>query len=246
MTPVSTFWCKILTDDFALYQRLPLDLQTRLEGHINIFLHEKLIFGGNGQEVTDQVRVLIAAQACLLILNKVTDYYPDFRKTLVYPETYMTKIIRQDGMLRSQSVDVLAGKSWHRGPVVLAWTQVLQDAIDGRNGHNIVMREFAHNLDQENSIMDGLPVFSDAPQYPGWARVLNKEYKQQQQKMRDGEVDVIDSYAAGSPAEFFTVVTETFFEKSRQLKKNHPNLYEQLQVFYQLDPVVWDFRKEAF
>ncbi|NHN36242.1 zinc-dependent peptidase [Pseudomaricurvus alcaniphilus] len=238
--PVSDAWRQILAAEFGLYRRLPAALQRKLLGHINVFLNEKILVGCNGMEITEQVRVLIAAQACLLILNKPGDYYPGFQTILVYPETYVTRVTRRDGALHSESLDVRAGESWQRGPVVLAWNEVLQGARDSRDGHNVVIHEFAHKLDEQNSAMDGLPVLSSAAQYQSWAQVFSEVYKVQQQKLIDDEEDVIDSYAATSAAEFFAVVTETFFEKPAQLQAAHPQLYGQLQQFYQLDPLQWE------
>ena len=236
---IAPAWQQILRDEFPLYLRLPADLQRKLEGHISIFLAEKNIIGCNGLEITELVRVLIAAQACMLILNKASDYYPGFQTILVYPETYMAKVTRQDGALHSKSIDIRAGESWYRGPVVLAWSHVREGASNDRDGHNVVMHEFAHKLDEENSAMDGLPVLASSSQYHHWAEVLAEEYKNQQQKRMEGDADVIDSYGATSPAEFFAVVTETFFEKPHQLQRLHPKLYEQFRVYYQLDPMEW-------
>jgi Mlc titration factor MtfA (ptsG expression regulator) len=103
---------------------------------------------------------------------------------------------------------------------------VLQGARDGRDGHNVVMHEFAHKLDEENAAMDGLPLLPTAEQYQQWSQVLNAEFSVQQQNLADGVKDVINSYGATSLVEFFAVVTETFFEKPRQLEHRHPQLYE--------------------
>lgn len=237
--PFSEAYRQYLVEDFALYQRLPAELQRKLEGHINIFLHEKSIVGRNGQQITDRVRVLIAGQACLLILNKVADYYPGFKTIMVYPETYKAAVTRHDGVLQSRSVDLRAGESWQRGPVVLAWDHVLAGAKDGRDGHNVVMHEFAHKLDEENSTTNGSPVLPSRERYTAWSAVLTKEFELQQKKRLAGDTDVIDNYGATSPAEFFAVVTEVFFEKPDQLKQMHPLLYQQFELFYQLDPAAW-------
>lgn len=241
--PLAPEYLHILQTEFPQYMRLPDDLQNKLAGHIQVFLDEKDIVGRNGLEIDDRVRVLIAAQACLLILNRPGNYYPGFRSILVYPETYVASSTRTEGMLHITGTSTRAGESWHRGPVILAWNHVLQGARDSRDGHNVVMHEFAHKLDEENAAMDGLPLLPTAEQYQQWSQVLNAEFSVQQQKWADGIDDVIDSYGATSPAEFFAVVTETFFEKPHQLENHHPLLYEQFKQCYLLDPKLWSKAK---
>ncbi|MDP5133083.1 MAG: zinc-dependent peptidase [Paraglaciecola sp.] len=238
-TPSSAQWLAILQHDFALFGKLPSALQQTLLGHMHVFLEEKDIVGRNGFTVNERVKVLIAAQACLLIMNRPGDYYPGFRSILVYPETYLANSVRKEGLLEINSSSIRAGESWHRGPVILAWDHVLQGARDRRDGHNVVMHEFAHKLDEENASMDGLPILPTHTQYKAWSDVLNAEFSLLQQKMIDGVDDVIDSYGASSPPEFFAVVTETFFEKPQQLRRLHPALYEQFKACYMLDPITW-------
>ena len=237
--PLPDEYVHILQTKFPLYSRLPSDLQRTLKGHMQVFLAEKDIIGRGDFEVTDTVRVLIAAQACLLILNRPGNYYPGFRSILVYPETYVANSTHRDGMLQVTATSTRAGESWQRGPVILAWDHVLQGARDSRDGHNVVMHEFAHKLDEENAAMDGLPMLPTPEQYKQWSEVLNAEFILQQQKLANGADDVIDSYGATSPAEFFAVVTETFFEKPHQLAHRHPKLYEQFKQCYLLDPKAW-------
>lgn len=237
--PFPPEYLQILQTEFPLYLRLPEELQRKLAGHMQVFLNEKDIFGRNGLEINDKISVLIAAQACLLILNRPGNYYPGFRSILVYPDTYVASSTRTEGMLQITSTSARAGESWRRGPIVLAWDHVLQGARDSRDGHNVVMHEFAHKLDEENAAMDGLPLLPTAEQYKQWSQVLNTEFSVQQQKLVDGAGDVIDSYGATSPAEFFAVVTETFFEKPHQLERRHPQLYEQFKQCYLLDPKQW-------
>jgi len=241
--PLTPEYLHILQTEFPLYLRLPNELQSKLAGHIQVFLDEKDIIGRNELEINDKIRVLIAAQACLLILNRPGNYYPGFRSILVYPNTYVASSSRTEGMLHITGTSNRAGESWQRGPVVLAWDHVLQGARDSRDGHNVVMHEFAHKLDEENAAMDGLPLLPTAEQYQQWSQVLNAEFIVQQQKWADRDDDVIDSYAATSPAEFFAVVTETFFEKPQQLERRHPQLYEQFKQCYLLDPKQWSGAK---
>lgn len=239
-SPFPEAWRDRLRDEFGLYGKLPTDLRNKLEGHIQVFIDEKVFVGCNGFEVTEQVKLLVAAQACVLILNKAPDYYPGFETILVYPDTFVVPVRRQDGLIHSVSVSAHTGESWHRGPVVLAWDQVLMGARDERDGHNVVMHEFAHKLDEENWNMDGLPVLPNPEQYGPWKAVLTQAYERLHCAIERDKPDVIDDYGATSPAEFFAVVTETFFEQPRQLKLQHPELYDQFKAYYLLDPVQWD------
>ena len=236
VAPFSPAWRQVLLEDFDLYKRIPEPLQRRLEGLVTVFIDEKVFLGRNGFEVSDRARVLVAAQACLLIINNANKFYPGFETILIYPDTYAAPVSRQDGPIRTSDVDSRAGESWHRGPVILAWDHVLQGGRDSRDGHNVVMHEFAHKLDEENYYMDGLPILSDNSQYQSWKEVLTREYD----RLRLHRDDVIDAYGANSPAEFFAVVTEAFFEKPKQLRQKHPALYEQFQHYYQVDPSVWE------
>lgn len=233
--PFDEQWRQVLRQDFALYARLPAELQRRLEGLVLIFLDEKVFLGRNGFEMTDRARLLVAAQACLLILNQPGKYYPGFETILIYPETYVAEVSERDGWIQTDRRDHRAGESWHRGPVILAWNHVLQGGRDSRDGHNVVMHEFAHKLDEENYVMDGLPILQDGTRYRSWAEVLSREFEH----LRQHGDDVIDAYGATSAAEFFAVVTEVFFEKPEQLKYKHPQLYAQFKTFYQLDPAAW-------
>lgn len=239
--PFPSGWREILVTDFALYQRMPADLQAKLESHILVFLHEKTFAGFDGLEINDRVRVLVAAQACVLILNRPTNYFPGFESILIYPDVYRATSTSSHGGVQSHSDDVRAGESWMGGPIVLAWTHVLQGAQDRRDGHNVVMHEFAHKLDEQTAAMNGSPVLSSRAQQD-WSKIMSHEFERQQRRSARGQSGVIDDYGATSPAEFFAVVTETFFEKPRQLFKHHPELYEQFQEFYQLNPVEWDAR----
>jgi hypothetical protein len=133
----------------------------------------------------------------------------------------------------------MAGESWTRGEVVLAWDNVRQEAIDLAEGHNVVLHEFAHQLDQEDGRSDGAPILGKQSSYKTWARVLSKEYQDLRRKPLSGRPDIMDAYGATNPAEFFAVATETFFERPKQMKLTHPELYNELESYYGLDPLKW-------
>ncbi len=223
----------------AVYARLPHELRNQLHGHINVFVAEKEFEGCDGLVITDEICATIAAQACLLLLNRETNYFPGVTTILVYPETYVAPQTHYDGMVETHGGDIRAGESWHRGPVVLSWGDVQRGTAHHGAAHNVVLHEFAHKLDDENAYSDGLPVLAEPEQHRTWAEVLGREYRQLCEAAERDEPTVLDPYGANSPAEFFAVATETFFETPVPLKERHPLLYEELRKFYRVDPFAW-------
>ena len=215
-----------------LYAKLSGDDRRELEQDVQVFLHEKSFEGGGGVEITDEMRVTIAAQACVLLLHRDTLVYPDLETILVYPSTYVVKAQRRDGFVVIEGPEARLGESWQRGLVVLAWDDVLRAVKTFGSGHNVVFHEFAHQLDQEDGEADGAPPHVSSH----WSKVLGAEYETLGDRLHAGRRSDIDAYAATSPAEFFAVVTEEFFDKPATLKSNHPQLYEELVAFYNLDP----------
>lgn len=232
-------WIRILKRNVPLYRRLPDKLRNQLHAHINIFLHEKEFEGCGGLTLTDEIRLTIAAQACFLLLNRETAYYPGLKTILVYPETYVAPGMHRDGPIETHGEDVRAGESWHRGPVVLSWGDIQRGTSYHGAAHNVVLHEFAHKLDEENEHADGLPVLTDPMQQKTWAEVLGREFRALQVAADQGEDSVLDHYGATSPAEFFAVATETFFEAPVALGEKHPLLYNELRKFFNVDPSRW-------
>jgi len=216
---------------------LPPEDRQELVGHIQVFLAEKRFEGCGGLELTDEIRITIAAQACILLLHRESDYFPNLVSILVYPTTYVVREGRRtaEGLI-AEGPQARLGESWARDVVVLAWDSVRQGAADIHDGHNVVLHEFAHQLDQENSGGTGAPLLPQRSMYVAWARVLGHDFDQLVREVGHHHRTLIDRYGATNPAEFFAVVTETFFEKPRQLRSKHPELYEQLRAFYRQDP----------
>lgn len=230
-------WRETLKKNVGLYPRLPQTLKAELEGHVQVFLEEKEFEGCGGLSVTDEMRVTVAGLACLLLLNRRSNYYPKLTTVLLYPAAYVVEEAAADGPVKGRQVRL--GESWDSGTVVLSWSDVTRSSHDIRDGHNLALHEFAHQLDQEDGSSDGVPLLEQKTQYYSWAEVLSEEYRQLQKLSAKGKKHVMDSYGATNPAEFFAVATETFFEKPRQLKRKHPELYEELKTFYHLDPIAW-------
>ncbi len=235
--PFPPSWLNVLRCNVAYYHLLTPDEQTELQGHIQVFLKEKRFEGCGGLVITESIRVTIAAQACILLLHRDTDYYPRMRTILVYPHEYVAAHQEHlpDGTVL-EGAHTRLGESWDRGPVVLSWDEVLRGAADVHDGHNVVFHEFAHQLDNESEASAGAPVLPRHSMYLPWARVLGREYQHLIDDLKSRRRPFIDAYGATNPAEFFAVVTEAFFEQPLQLRQRHPELYEQLAGFYQQDP----------
>ena len=232
-------WISILRKNIALYNKLPESLRLRLHGLINVFLNEKAFSGYNGLEINDEIRVTIAAQACILLLNRESDFYPSLHNIYVYPGAFKSLQTTSDGLLHSVEETVRSGESWHRGHVVLSWSHSRQGGKDDDDGENVVYHEFAHQLDHADGAIDGTPILDSAEHYDSWSKIFSQEYAQLRDKIRNNKKSLIDEYAAVSEGEFFAVVTELFFEQPILFIKEHPELYAELQKFYRLNPAEW-------
>jgi MtfA peptidase len=235
--PFPPAWLDIIKKNVPILKRLPQVYQRELQGHIQVFLAEKFFEGCGGLELTDEIKVTIAAQACLLLLHRETGYYPRLVTILVYPHAYVARSVEPIGggiVLEGETARL--GEAWKDGVVVLSWDDVRQGALDLHDGHNVVLHEFAHQLDQQDGSADGAPILDHRSQYVTWARVLSDEYQQLRRDSEQGRTDVLDEYGATNPAEFFAVATECFFEKPIQLRREHPQLYEELKAYYRQDP----------
>jgi Mlc titration factor MtfA (ptsG expression regulator) len=238
--PIDKGFPAFIEKNIPLYLRLPADLKQQLHGMINVFLAEKEFVGCSGQEITDEVRVTIAAQACMLLLNRKTNFFPKLKTIYVYPHTYVANGLMNDGGLIVEGKSVRLGESWQNGPVVLTWDSITGGARNIQDGRNVVFHEFAHQLDQEDGDADGAPILENRSCYRSWAAVLSAEYERLCNKTRGRRRSVLNKYGATNPAEFFAVATEAFFEKPKQMNKKSPDLYKELKSYYQIDPMSWD------
>lgn len=228
-----------LQENLSLYKILPEELKLQLHKKILVFLDEKPFEGCGGIEITDEIRVTIAGQASMLLLNKKDEFFSILTSVIVYPSAYIAKEVDYNTGSIVDSDHVRLGESWNSGVLVLAWDDVKRGAIDIKDGQNVVLHEFAHQLDQEDGSGNGAPILEQSSVYVSWARVLGKEFEVLQKKKKKHKKSVMDKYGATNPAEFFAVATETFFEKSWQMKQKHPELYEELKNYYKVDPLEW-------
>ena len=237
--PLDTELLGLLRQHMPLYERLPSELQVRLQGLVNVFLNDKSFFGSGGLEITDEMRLAVAGNACLLRLNQDDPRFPGSSTILLYPNTIVTQSVTHDGPIVREGQSARLGESWHRGPVILSWADVLHGVDNPDDGHNVVIHEFAHKLDEENVSMDGLPVLHEHSDYADWARVMSEEFAGLIKRTRSNHNRVMDGYGSTSPAEFFAVASEAFFEKGQQMKKRVPMLYTLLERYYRVDPAEW-------
>ncbi len=226
----------LILENVPYVATLPEADQRELEALVQVFLAEKSFEGCGGLTITDEIRLTIAAQACLLLLHRETNMYPELDSILVYPHAYRAKGLQREGLVVMENDQVRLGESWARGTVVLAWDHVQRGARLVGDAQNVVLHEFAHQLDAEDGSVDGAPDLGARARYIEWAKVLGDEFKELADRVHAGRASDIDAYAATSPPEFFAVVTEMFFEAPVKLQQRHPQLYEELRGFYKQDP----------
>jgi len=238
--PFPKHWLSIIENKLAIYPSLTSEQQQELQGYIQVFLKEKQFIGCLGLQITEEIRVAIAAIACLLLFGDRKTFFPNLRSILVYPTAYVvTEMVINEAYVVEEKRVARLGESWTRDQLILAWEQVQQDLLHWQDGHNVVLHEFAHQLDQEDGRAEGVPILSRSLDYAVWAKVMAAEYLQLCDRVEHDKNTVLDSYGATNPAEFFAVATETFFEKPQQLHQKHPDLYELLQRYYRLNPLQW-------
>jgi hypothetical protein len=238
-TPLKPEHARIVRRRVPVYAQLPAEHRARLDGLINRFLDEVKFHGAEGLEVNDDMRLTIAAQACLLIVNKPNRWYSSLKTIFIYPSAFRNRMGHADGLTVSEHGPVRSGESWARGPVILAWDHAAFGAFIAHDGENVVMHEFAHQLDNETGVTDGAPLLDSDQSASRWARVFQTAYGRLHENLAAGRPAVFNPYGATSPAEFFAVATEIFFERPRDLRAAEPELYGELAQYYRLDPAAW-------
>jgi hypothetical protein len=238
--PFPPAYSRILRKNLPMYSRMPTDLQMQLKRRIKQFLYQKKFVGCDGLAITQEMKVTIAARACLLLLNRNRDVFPDLHTILVYPTAFIAprKEVAIGGVV-THTNQTLSGESWSDGRVILGWDHVLHAQDIMGEGHDVVIHEFAHQLDSESGSTNGAPVMASTRQYQRWSKVMHREFAQLQHERDMGHHGVIDHYGATNPAEFFAVVSETFFLKSTALALSHPELFDAFRAYYKVDPRDW-------
>jgi Mlc titration factor MtfA (ptsG expression regulator) len=207
--------------------------EQRLKDYAALFLREKQMHGARGFVLTDAVRLSIAVQACLPILNLGLDAYRGWVGIVIYPGEFKVRREEMDasGVVHEYD-DALSGEAWPGGPVILSW----QDVTLGEAGYNVVIHEFAHKLHMSRGDMDDFPLPHADMERERWLAAWDTAYDQFCDQVDRGMDTVIDPYASEQPAEFFAVLSEAFFTLSRTVRSLYPELYRQLALFYRQDP----------
>jgi Mlc titration factor MtfA (ptsG expression regulator) len=227
-------WSEILAR-IAHYRLLSPPEQTRLRELTRIFIAEKDFEGCNGLTITDEIRVTIAGLASLLALGWRDYVFDNVWTVLVYPEAYVAQEQRAIGDVVLEQESDRLGEAHYRGPLILSWAEVIWDAGQVGQGSNLVLHEFAHQLDMLNGAADGVPLLPK-PLRDRWQQVMAAEYKRLCRAADRGRETLIDPYGTTDPAEFFAVVTECFFDAPGVMQDRHPVLYDLMREYYQQDP----------
>lgn len=207
-----------------------------LKHRIKIFVAEKNWEGCEGLQLTEEIKVTVAAQACLMLLGVKEYYFDNVQTILMYPHAFEREA--GDGLNEGQT-HYRAGEAWQGGPIILSWKDTLSGGRDQDDGHNLVIHEFAHALDGLDGEMGGNVMFDDTASGQSWQRVVDQEFATLVQAKESGTRTLLDHYGATNKAEFFAVASETFFEQPRELSHDHTELFELLRKYYRLDPTDW-------
>ncbi|MEJ8560888.1 zinc-dependent peptidase [Yoonia sp. GPGPB17] len=229
---------RVIAQEVPISRRLPQVLRPGFEGKINRFLDQVTFIGCDGLDVTEEMRLSIAAQACLIIANSDA-WYKNLRTILIYPGAFKSTTQVHDGYVVREEEVVRLGESWSLGPVILSWYHSQQGAANEEDGKNVVLHEFAHQLDDLSGQTNGVPVFGKGQTFAEWERVFLDAFARHEQTVERGKPAVLDPYAATNHQEFFAVAIETFFERPDQLKRDEPQIYAQLSTLLRLDPTTW-------
>ncbi len=233
-------WETFVRANVAHYCMLDESERAELRALIQVFLEEKHWEGCGGLELTDEIRITITAQACLLLLGLPHNYYRNVDSILVYPSTVVPPEYRP-GFFENVNRPVespvpLMGQAFAQGPVILVWDAVLHGARHPEQGHNVVYHEFAHKLDMLDGAADGTPPLADRKQLAEWVAVCSREFLRLRNLAGKGHKTFLDAYGAKNEAEFFAVATEEFFDRPIALKEHSPALYHVLSSYYRQDP----------
>lgn len=231
-------WDEILTQRYQLYGFLNQTEKSKLKQKILYFLEDKEILPLGDFVVTDEMKLLVAAQACLMILNLGQEVYPGLKLIYLMEDTFIPKNNLVDKYTGLPKYSPELGEQIKGGPIILSWPAV-ENGLRGFNSQNVVYHEFAHNLDQLDGGFDGTPPLKSSNAYGRWAQVMSREFFELKQNILHHHKSDIDIYGATNEAEFFAVLTEYFFIHPKFLAKKHPEIYEIFKNYFNLDPNNW-------
>lgn len=237
----ATDWEDILQHNVAHYRMLDETERAHLRALVQVFIAEKYWEGCGGLRLTDEIRVTISAQACLLLLGLPHNYYQNVLTILVYPSTVVPPPRKlgffETALTPMEQAFPIIGQALRQGPVIIIWDAALHGGRHPEIGHNVVYHEFAHKLDMLDGAVDGTPPLNNRTEYRDWVRTCSREYLRLRQDAEHGRRSFLNDYGATSEAEFFAVATEQFFDQPQFLIQNAPDLYRVLKAYYRQDPV---------
>ncbi len=244
--PIPESWRTIISRNLPFFDRLSASDQQELLGNVHVFLDEKRFEGCGGLSLSDEIRVTIATQACLLLLHRKTDFFPRLLTILVYPSGFVVEDERHlEGNIWEEGEEGRLGETGREmGSMVLAWDAAKWGAHDPSDGQNVILHEFAHQLDFEDFAADGVPSLSSRGDRLAWSEVMKMEFTALRAADETGIPTLLDTYGASNPAEFFAVVTEAFFERPRALRRRHPQLFAEMERFFRQDPARYSSEPE--
>ena len=228
-------WNRLMREA-AIFRGLTSVERAHLRTLTTLFLRRKAFSGAQGLQLTTDMRLAVAAQACLLILKLGLDHYDGWLEIILYPGAFkVSRDVYEDGVV-SDGGGHLAGESWQRGPVVLSWADAAADLAGHQSGNNVVVHEFAHKLDSLDGSANGIPPVHRGMIREHWTKAFTVAFDALRSQLERNQPHGIDAYAATSPAEFFAVCTEAFFTAPATLQDHFPAVYEQLVLFFRQDP----------
>lgn len=233
-----TLW-RSVSQRLPIVKRLTAREKRKLRKLTTRFIHAKTFTGIQGFVVTDKAKLIIAIQACLLILNLDLNYYDGWIEIVIYPDLFVSKktITDHAGLVHTNE-RVLSGEAWSHGPVILAWDEVQANSFSESPRHNVVIHEFSHKLDMLNGRANGMPPLHPTMHRKQWTDSLSQAFKDLKNNL---EYAYINRYASTNPSEFFAVISEYFFTTPEILKSHQPDVYHQLVLFYKQDPLSHNF-----
>jgi len=238
--PFPSVWEDIIRRNVVHYCMLENAQRAHLRALIQVFIAEKNWEGAGGLELTDEIRVTISAQACLLLLGLPHNFYQNVESIIVYPSTVVPPQ-RKLGFFENPSAPLelerpILGQAFQQGPVIIIWDAALRGGRHPESGHNVIYHEFAHKLDMLDGAADGTPPLRDRAEYRDWVQTCSREYLRLKHDTEKGKKSFLDAYGATNEAEFFAVATEQFFDQPRLMMAHAPELYRVLQEYYRQDP----------
>lgn len=234
--PIADTAWNALAQDHPILAGLAEDETRRLKDLCCLFLHEKIFEPVQGLVLTEPMRLSIAAQCCLPVMNLGEDWLDGWRTVVAYPGAFVRKREQFDGSgVMHEWEEAITGEAWKHGPLILSWADV--EASGWGDGYNVAIHEIAHKLDLLSGDVDGFPPLHRSMDTKAWTLAFSAAFDDFNRRLDAGEETEIDPYAAEEPGEFFAVLSEYFFELPHLVYAEYPDVYRQLAAFYRQDPL---------